>query len=95
MLRIPRSMKVANTDLLQDLDIGEHWGIDRSMIWKLEYFGHVLSNTAVSKKTIMEGGVLDRRGRGRPVLRWTQDSEYTLGMRVHASGELATCQQVF
>lgn len=38
----------------------------------------------------MVGVVPGRMGRGRPVRKYLQDIENTLGMRVHADGKLVT-----
>ena len=37
---------------------------------KLQYFGHLMQRVDSSEKTLMLGGIGDRRRRGRPRMRW-------------------------
>ena len=37
---------------------------------KLQYFGHLMQRVASLEKTLMLGGIGDRRRRGRPRMRW-------------------------
>ena len=37
---------------------------------KLQYFGHLVQRTDSLEKTLMPGGIGDRRRRGRPRMRW-------------------------
>ena len=37
---------------------------------KLQYFGHLMRRVDSLKKTLMLGGIRDRRRRGRPRMRW-------------------------
>ena len=37
---------------------------------KLQYFGHLLRRVDSLEKTLMLGGIGDRRRRGRPRMRW-------------------------
>ena len=37
---------------------------------KLEYFGHLMQRTDSLEKTLMLGGIGDRRKRGQPRMRW-------------------------
>ena len=37
---------------------------------KLHYFGHLLGRVDSLEKTLMPGGIGDRRRRGRPRMRW-------------------------
>ena len=37
---------------------------------KLQYFGHLMQRVASLEKTLMLGGIGDRKRRGRPRMRW-------------------------
>ena len=37
---------------------------------KLQYFGHVMKRVDSLEKTLMLGGIVGRRRRGRPRMRW-------------------------
>ena len=37
---------------------------------KLQYFGHLIRRVDSMEKTLMLGGIEDRRRRGRPRMRW-------------------------
>ena len=38
--------------------------------WKLQYFGHLMRSVNSLEKTLMLGGIRDRRRRGRQRMRW-------------------------
>ena len=38
--------------------------------WKLQYFGHLMRRVDVLEKTLMLGGIVGRRRRGQPRMRW-------------------------
>ena len=40
---------------------------------KLQYFGHLMRRVDSLEKTLMLGGIGDRRTRGRPRMRWLDD----------------------
>ena len=50
---------------------------------KLQYFGHLMRRVDSLEKTLMLGGIGDRRKRGRLRLRWLDD--ITDSMDVHLS----------
>lgn len=52
----------------------------------------MMSSITVLERTEMECVVSVRKGRGRPLQRWTKDTENIFGMRVHEEGVLATSQ---
>ena len=43
---------------------------------KLKYFGHIVRRSEGVEKQILQGAVEGKRGRGRPPISWTADSEY-------------------
>ena len=40
---------------------------------KLKYFGHIVRRTEGIEKTILQGAIEGKRGRGRPPTSWTDD----------------------
>jgi 23S rRNA A2030 N6-methylase RlmJ len=58
-------MKMKNLDILKDLNIRENWLITNILSRKIKYFGHIKHHSGMGR-TIMEGMVARRRGRGRP-----------------------------
>ena len=40
---------------------------------KLQYFGHLMRRVDSLEKTLMLGGIVGRRRRGRPRMRWLDD----------------------
>ena len=86
-------MKKKNIDILQELNINENWLLN-SMSRKLKYFGHIKRHSGL-ERTVMEGMVPGKRGRGRPARRWTQDIGDTLGMTIHEAGRLAGDRESF
>ena len=54
--------------------IGTDLTIRRGIIeQKLKYFGHIVRRTEGIEKTILQGAIEGKRGRGRPPTSWTDD----------------------
>ena len=47
---------------------------------KLQYFGHLMQRVDPLEKTLMMGGIRDRRKRGRQRMRWLDGITDSMGM---------------
>ena len=68
-MRVPWTVRRSNQSILKE--IGPGCSLER-MILKLkrQYFGHLMQRVDSLEKTLMLGGIGDRRGRGRQRMRW-------------------------
>ena len=49
---------------------------------KLQYFGHLMRRVDSLEKTLLLGGIGDRRRRGRQRMRWLDGITNSMGMRL-------------
>ena len=61
---------------------------------KLKYYGHVKRHDCL-ERTLLEGKVDGRRGRGRPKRQWMDDVTEWLGMDYERVGRLAMDRGLF
>ena len=97
LLRVPWTARRANQSILKEISPG--CSLEGMMLkLKLQYFGHLMCRVDSLEKTLMLGGIGDRRRRGRQRMRWldgitnSMDVEFGWTPRVgEGQGGLACC----
>ena len=68
-MRVPWTARTSNQSILKEISSG--CSLEGMMLkLKLQYFGHLMRRVDSLEKTLMLGGVGDRRRRGRQRMRW-------------------------
>ena len=68
-MRVPWTARRSNQSILKEINPGI--SLERMMLkLKLQYFGHLMRRVDSLEKTLMLGGIGDRRRRGRLRMRW-------------------------
>ena len=68
-LRVPRTARRSNQSILKEISPG--CSLEGMMLkLKLQYFGHLMRRVDSLAKTLMLGGIVGRRRRGRQRMRW-------------------------
>ena len=68
-MRVPWTARGSNQSILKE--INPEISLEGMMLkLKLQYFGHLMRRVDSLEKTLMLGGIGDRRRRGRPRMRW-------------------------
>ena len=68
-MRVPWTAGRSNQSILKEINPGI--SLEGMMLkLKLQYFGHLMRRVDSLEKTLMLGGIGDRRRRGRPRMRW-------------------------
>ena len=69
LLRVPWTARRSNQSILNEISPG--YSLEGMMLkLKLPYFGHLMRRIDLLEKTLMLGGIGDRRRRGRQRMRW-------------------------
>ena len=69
LLRVPWTAGRSNQSILKEISPGI--SLEGMMLkLKLQYFGHLMQRVDLLEKTLMLGGIGDRRKRGRQRMRW-------------------------
>ena len=72
LLRVPWTARRSNQSILKEISPG--CSLEGMMLkLKLQYFGHLMQRVDSLEKTLMLGGIGDRRKRGRQRMRWLDD----------------------
>ena len=72
LLRVPWTASRSNQSILREISPG--YTLEGLMLkLKLQYFGHLMRRVDSLEKTLMLGGIEDRRRRGRQRMRWLDD----------------------
>ena len=79
-MRVPWTARRSNQSILKEISPGI--SLEGMMLKvKLQYFGHVMQRVDSLEKTLMLGGIVGRRRRGRQRMRWLDgitDSDVSL-----------------
>ena len=68
-MKVPWTARRSNQSILKEISPG--CSLEGMMLkLQLQYFGHLLGRADSLEKTLMLGGIGDRRRRGRPRMRW-------------------------
>ena len=68
-MRVPWTARRSNQSILKEISPG--CSLERVMLkLKLQSFGHLMGRVDSLEKTLMLGGIGNRRRRGRPRMRW-------------------------
>ena len=68
-MRVPLTARRSNQSILKEISPGI--SLEGMMLkLKLQYFAQLMQSVASLEKTLMLGGIVGRRRRGRPRMRW-------------------------
>ena len=81
-MRVPWTARRSNQSILKEISPGS--SLEGMMLkLKLQYFGHLMQRVDSLEKTLMLGGIVGRRRRGRQRMRWldgiTDSMDVSLG----------------
>ena len=69
LLRVPWTTRISNQSILKEISLG--CSLEGPMLkLKLQYFGHLMRRVDSLEKTLILGGIVGRRRRGRQRMRW-------------------------
>ena len=78
-MRVPRTARRSNQSILNE--ISPEYSLEGLMLkLKLQYFGHLMRRADSFEKTLMLGGIVGRRRRGRQRMRWLDGITNSMGM---------------
>ena len=86
-MRVPWTSRISNQSILKEISPG--CSLEGLMLkLKLQYFGHLMRRVDSLEKTLMLGGIVDRRRRGRQGMRWLDGITDLMGMSLSKLREL-------
>ena len=87
LLRVPWTVRRSNQSILKEISPGI--SLEGMMLkLKLQYFGHLMRRFDSLDKTLMLGGIGDRRRRGRQRMRWLDGITDSMNMSLSEFREL-------
>ena len=86
-MRVPWTARSSNQSILKEIRSG--CSLEGMMLkLKFQYFGHLMRRVDSLEKTLMLGGIGDRRRRGRQRMRWLDGITNLMGMSLSELREL-------